>query len=358
MEIKISTVPTERMKTKPLDESDLGFGKKFTDHMFIMKYKSATGWHDPSIVPYGPFSLDPATMCLHYGQEIFEGMKAYLGKDGSIYLFRPRENIRRMNASAERLCMPLLDPDFFMLTLHTLINLEKDWIPRGSGTSLYIRPTMIATEVALGVHPADSYLFFIILCPVGAYYPEGFNPTKIYVSDTYVRACPGGVGDCKAAGNYAASLYASREASEKGYTQVLWLDALTRRHPAEVGTSNIFFLFGDSLITPPLSGSILPGITRDSIITLARSWNIKVEERQVSMDELIEALSRGLLKEVFASGTAAVVSPVGLICYKNQEYSINGGNVGPLTRKLYDEILALQYGESDDPFGWRVRIGP
>lgn len=347
----------ELMKTKPADESSLGFGKIFTDHMFVMHYKADMGWHDASIVPYGPFSLDPAAMCFHYGQEIFEGMKAYRGKDGSIYLFRPMENVTRMNASAERLCMPPVDPDVFMEALRELVLLERDWIPGGRGTSLYIRPTMIATEVALGVHAANAYLFYIIVCPVGAYYPEGFSPTKIYVSDTYVRACPGGVGHCKAAGNYAASLYASREAGAKGYTQVLWLDALTRSYPEEVGTSNIFFVLGDTLVTPPLTGSILPGVTRNSILQLARSWGMAVEERQVSMDELVEAQSRGMLKEVFASGTAAVVSPVGLICYRDKEYSINGGAVGPLTVKLYDTILGIQYGEGDDPFGWRVRIG-
>jgi branched-chain amino acid aminotransferase len=346
------------MKTKPADESSLGFGKIFTDHMFVMHYATGVGWHDASIVPYGPFTLDPASMCFHYGQEIFEGMKAYRGKDGSIYLFRPMENVKRMNVSAERLCMPPVDPDIFMEALRELVLLEKDWIPGGRGTSLYIRPTMIATEVALGVHAANAYIFYIILCPVGAYYPEGFSPTKIYVSDTCVRACPGGVGYCKAAGNYAASLYAGQEASEKGYTQVLWLDALTRSRPEEVGTSNIFFVLGDTLVTPPLSGSILPGVTRDSILQLARSWGVAVEERQVSMDELMEALSGGMLKEVFASGTAAVVSPVGLICYKGAEYSINGGSAGPLTVKLYDTILGIQYGEGEDPFRWRVRIGP
>lgn len=358
MEININPVASEEKKPKPTDESALGFGKIFTDHMFVMPYHADRGWHDPSILPYGPLSLDPATMCLHYGQEIFEGMKAYRGADDSLYLFRPRDNINRMNISAERLCMPTVDPDLFMEALKKLILTEQDWIPRGRGTSLYIRPTMIATEVALGVHPANAYLFYIILCPVGAYYPEGFSPTKIYVSDTYVRACPGGVGNCKAAGNYAASLYASREASNLGYTQVLWLDALTRSYPEEVGTSNIFFVLDGKLITPPLEGTILPGVTRDSIVRLARSWNIDVEERRLSIEEVIENLSTGRLTEVFASGTAAVVSPVGLINYKNREHAINENSVGPLTRRLYDEILRIQYGEGEDPFGWRLKIEP
>ncbi|HET57383.1 MAG TPA: branched-chain amino acid aminotransferase [Deltaproteobacteria bacterium] len=358
MEITIHPVTPERRKPKPVDESALGFGKIFTDHMFVMHHDAERGWHDPSIVPYGPFSLDPGTMCFHYGQEIFEGMKAYRGENDNLFMFRPEKNIARMNQSAERLCMPPVDPDFFMEALKTLIRVEKDWIPHGRGTSLYIRPTMIATEVALGVHPSNAYLFFIILSPVGAYYPEGFNPTRIYVSDSFVRACPGGVGNCKAAGNYAASLYASTEASNQGYTQVLWLDALTRTCPEEVGTSNIFFVLDGTLVTPPLGGTILPGVMRDSIMRLARSWDMNVEERRLSMDDLIESLNTGRLTEVFASGTAAVVSPVGLIRYRDRDHEINGGSVGPVTRRLYDEILKIQYGEGDDPFEWRARIDP
>lgn len=356
MKIKITQIAPDWMKTKPADESTLGFGKRQTDHMFIMHYTEGTGWHDAEIIPYGPLTLDPATMCLHYGQEIFEGMKAYRGKDDSIYLFRPMENIKRMNVSAERLCMPSINPELFMDAVKKLVLLEKDWIPRGQGTALYIRPTMIASEVALGVHPANAFIFFIIVGPVGAYYPEGFSPTKIYVSDKYVRACPGGVGNCKAGGNYAASLYASREASSMGYTQVLWLDAIERRYIEEVGTSNIFVVIDGVLITPPLGGSILPGITRDSVIQIARSWGQPVEERQVSMDEMLEAQGKGTLTEVFASGTAAIVSPVGMVHYRGKEYSINEGRIGSLTERLYNEILQIQYGEKEDPFGWRVRI--
>jgi branched-chain amino acid aminotransferase len=356
MKIKVKRVEPHKMKPKPRDESKLGFGRIFTDHFFIVKHDADKGWHGATIEPWRPLSLDPASMCLHYGQEIFEGMKAYRGDDDSIYLFRPEENIKRMARSAERLCMPPMDEEMFMEALKKLILLEKDWVPHGEGTSLYIRPTMIATEVALGVHPANEYLFFIILCPVGAYYPEGFGPTKIYVSEQYTRSAPGGVGDCKAAGNYAASLYASREASAMGYTQVLWLDAKERAHVEEVGTSNIFFLVGDELITPPLSGSILPGVTRDSVIRLAASWGVTVREKQLSIDELLRANADGTLKEAFASGTAAIVSPVGQMYYRGREYVIGDGGIGPLTDRLYHEILEIQYGKKEDPFGWRVKI--
>ena len=356
MEIKIVKASAQQLKKKPADESKLGFGKTFTDHFFTMKYHEDRGWYDPTIEPYRILQLDPTAMCLHYGQEIFEGMKAYRGKDGSIYLFRPNENIKRMNMSAERLCMPTIDPDLFMEALAKLVLADKDWIPQGEGTSLYIRPTMIATEAALGVHPANEYLFFIVIGPVGAYYPEGFGPTKIYVSEQYVRSVRGGTGYCKAGGNYAASLYASRIAAQMGYTQVLWLDAIERKYVEEVGTSNIFFIIGDELITPALSGAILGGITRDSVIQMARHWGISVTERPLSMDEIMDASTRGTLKEVFASGTAAVVSPVGQIYYKGEEHLINGGRIGALTERLYNEILQIQYGKREDPFGWRMKI--
>jgi len=356
MEIKITKIDPERMKPKPEDESKLGFGQIFTDHFFIVEYDNNEGWHNASIEPLRPLSLDPAAMCLHYGQEIFEGMKAYRGENGSVYLFRPEENMNRMNLSAERLCMAQIDSDLFMDGLKKLVLLEKDWIPRSAGTSLYIRPTMIATESSLGVHPSGKYLFYIIAGPVGAYYPEGFSPTKIYVSEKYVRAAQGGVGDCKAAGNYAASLYASEEALKMGYTQVLWLDARERKYVEEVGTSNIFFVIGDDLITPPLTGSILPGVTRDSVILLAKSWGVNVLEKRLSMDEILNSIADGTLKETFASGTAAIVSPVGQIYYRGKDYVIGDGNTGPLTEKLYNEILRIQYGEKEDPFGWRVKI--
>ncbi|MBM4313781.1 MAG: branched-chain amino acid aminotransferase [Deltaproteobacteria bacterium] len=356
MEIRVIQSPPDKRKTKPTDEAKLGFGKIFTDHFFTMSYRTGRGWHDPLIEPYRPLQLDPTAMCLHYAQEIFEGMKAYRGEGDDIFLFRPLENIRRMNVSAERLCMPLLDEGLFMEALKKLILIDREWIPRGSGTSLYIRPTMIATEAALGVHPAGEYLFFIIVGPVGAYYPEGFGPTKIFVTEEYCRSVPGGTGYCKAGGNYAASLYAGEIAKKLGYTQVLWLDAIERKYVEEVGTSNMFFVIGDEMITAPLAGTILPGVTRDSVIQLARSWGIKVSERRLSMDDIMEANASGTLKEAFASGTAAIVSPVGQLCYRGKEYPIGGGTTGNLTERLYNEILQIQYGQKNDPFGWRIKI--
>jgi len=356
MEIKIITAAPEKRKSKPVDETKLGFGKIFTDHFFTMQYSGGV-WHDPVVEPYRALSLDPTALCLHYAQEIFEGMKAYRGQGGAINLFRPAENAKRMNMSARRLCMPEVDPELFLEAVKTLVLLEKDWIPRGEGTSLYIRPTMIATEAALGVHASREYLFFIVIGPVGAYYPEGFGPTKIYVSEEYVRSVRGGTGACKAAGNYAASIYASRIASEMGYTQVLWLDALERKYVEEVGTSNVFFVIDDELVTPPLTGgAILPGITRDSVLQLARSWGLKVSERPLAMDEILAEAARGRLQEAFASGTAAIVSPIGHFFYKGREHAVNGGQTGPLTQKLYNEILGIQYGKAADPFGWRVKI--
>lgn len=356
MKIKVIKASPKKRKAKPKDESKLGFGQIFTDHFFNMKYKEGKGWHDAVIEPYRPLKLDPTAMCLHYAQEIFEGLKAYRGKDGAIFLFRPTENIKRMNSSAERLCMPSIDEAIFLDALKKLVVLEKNWIPRGAGTSLYIRPTMIATEPALGVHPANEYLFFIVVGPVGAYYPQGFSPTKIFVSEEYVRAAPGGTGFTKAAGNYAASLYASRIATNMGYTQVLWLDAKEKKYVEEVGTSNIFFLIGDELITPALTGTILPGVTRNSVIQLARHFGMKVVERALAIDEIIAASQKGALKEAFASGTAAIVSPVGQIYFRGREYLINGGKTGPLAEKLYNEILQIQYGLKEDEFGWRIRI--
>jgi branched-chain amino acid aminotransferase len=356
MDIRVHECSSDKRKPIPTDESGLGFGKIFTDHFFNMKYHEDRGWHDPVIEPYRAISLDPTAICLHYGQLIFEGLKAYRGRRNEIYLFRPMKNIERMNASAQRLCMPAVDPALFLEAIKKLVILDREWIPKGIGTSLYIRPTMIATEAALGVHAANEYLFFIVIGPVGAYYPEGFSPTKIYVSEEHVRAVRGGIGYCKAAGNYAASLFASKIAMEKGYTQVLWLDAVERKYVEEVGTSNIFFLIGDELITPPLGGSILPGVTRDSVIQMARSWGIRVSERLLSMDEILAALAQGTLKEAFASGTAAIVSPVGQMFYKDRDYIINQGKIGSLTEKLYHEILQIQYGDKEDPFGWRIRI--
>ncbi len=355
MKLHLEKVTEHEAKPKP-DQSALGFGRYFTDHMLVMPYTEGRGWHDLSIQPYRNFSLDPAAMVLHYGQAIFEGMKAYRGKDGGIYLFRPAANIERMNISAARLCMPQLPVDDVLAALKELLRLDQDWIPSAQGATLYLRPTMISTEAALGVRPAKEYLFFVIMSPVGAYYPEGFNPVKIYVTDTYVRAVPGGVGHIKAAGNYAASIMAAEEAKKKGFTQVLWLDAVERRYIEEVGTMNIFYVIGDEIITPPLGGSILPGVTRDSVIQMAKSWGLTVVERRISIDEVLAAQENGSLKEIFGTGTAAVISPVGSLHYQGRDCLINNGKIGALSQRLFDEILAIQYGAKEDPYGWVTRL--
>ncbi|MEJ2690874.1 MAG: branched-chain amino acid aminotransferase [Deltaproteobacteria bacterium] len=327
MEIIRQIVPQEHRKAKP-DQKALGFGKYFTDHMLTMTYLERKGWHDLTIGPYADFSFDPAAMVLHYGQAIFEGLKAYRGEDGHFYLFRPAANFMRMNVSAERMCMPELPVQEVLAALRELILLEKEWIPANKGASLYIRPTMVATEPGLGVRPARQYLFFIILSPVGAYYPEGFNPVKIFVTDKYVRALPGGVGHVKTAGNYAASIMAAVEAQRQGYTQVLWLDARERKYVEEVGTMNIFFVLDNVVVTPPLTGSILPGITRQSVLRLLRDWGEEVVERPVSIDEVLEAGKNGRLQECFGTGTAAVISPVGSLVYQDSVCTINGGTAG------------------------------
>ncbi len=340
----------------PMDDMRLGFGNFFTDHMFTMRYEEGRGWYDAKIEPYHSIELDPASMVLHYSQQIFEGLKAYRGKDEGIYLFRYRDNLKRMNQSAERLVMPTFDEEFVARAIKELVLTDSEWIPRTKGCSLYIRPTMIATDPYLGVRPSRTYLFYVILSPVAAYYPEGFNPVKIYVSEKYVRAVPGGTGEAKTGGNYAASLKAQVEAKEAGYTQVLWLDAIQRKYVEEVGTMNIFFLLEDELCTSPLTGSILPGITRDSVIQLARRWGMKVAEREVSIEEVIDGAKTGRLKECFGSGTAAIISPVEAIWYQGREYKIGSGGVGPVAQKLYDYLLDLQYGYEEDPFGWVERI--
>jgi branched-chain amino acid aminotransferase len=356
MQPRITKASPDAMKPKPTDVSKLGFGQIFTDHFFTMKYHINKGWYDPVIEPYRSLKLDPASMCFHYAQEIFESLKAYKNQNGMVYLFRPADNFHRMNASARRLCMPEVDVDFTLRCLKNLVLLDNDWIPKATGPALYIRAVMIATEPAVSVHPSNEYLFYIIMGPVGAYYPQGFNPTKIYVTREYVRAVRGGIGACKAAGNYAASLKAGEAASKMGYSQVLWLDALELKYVEEVGTSNIFFLIGDELITPNLSGSILPGITRDSVIKMAKLWNMKVSERPLSIDEIMSAQSKGNLKEAFASGTAAIISPIGQIFYEGKEYVVNDGKTGTVSKKLYNELLQIQYGEKEDLFGWRVPL--
>lgn len=351
MDIEIELLPESEKKDLP-SSSNLRFGIHFSDHMFLMNYKADTGWYNARIVPYGDFSLDPASACLHYGQAIFEGLKAYRGKDGKIRLFRAGKNMDRLNHSAWRMCMPQVDKNELLQAIKTLIGIEERWVPEARGTSLYVRPFMIATEAFLGVRPAREYLLAVILSPVGAYYAEGFNPVKIFVTDKYVRAVSGGVGEAKTAGNYAASLMASEKAKELGFTQVLWLDAAERRYVEEVGTMNIFFLLKDTLVTPELSGSILPGITRDSVLRLARDWGLKVEERPIAINEVLEKAKDKALKECFGTGTAAVISPVGALYYKNENYSINGGRTGDLAQRLFDEITGLQYGEREDAYGW------
>lgn len=354
MNLKIS--PASDAQKKPKPSEPLNFGRHFSDHLFVMKYTSGQGWHDPTIEPYSHLELDPAALVLHYGQAIFEGLKAYRAADGSINLFRPRSNFERFNHSAHRLCMPKVDIDFITQILKQLILLDQDWVPRQRGSSLYIRPTMIASEAYLGVRPANEYLFFIITGPVGAYYAEGFNPVKIYVSDEYVRAVRGGVGNAKTPGNYAASLFAAEEAKKKGFTQVLWLDAIERKYIEEVGTMNIFIYFKDKLVTPPLGGTILPGITRDSVLKITKKWGLPVKEEPVSIDQLLSALDKGEVQEIFGAGTAAVISPVGEIYYRNKSYSVNQGQVGELSQKLYDEIFQIQYGEKPDAYGWIEKV--
>jgi len=356
MDIRIIKAGTDRLKKKPGDNDNLNFGDIFTDHMFVMDYKEGRGWYNARITPYGSFQIEPAAMGIHYAQEIFEGLKAYRGINGDIYLFRPEENIKRFNTSAARVCMPGVDENIFMEGMNKVVLLDRDWIPKNMGTSLYIRPAMFATEPHLGVRPAKEYIFFIILSPVGSYYREGLNPVKIYVEDKYVRAAIGGMGEAKTGGNYAASLLASEEAKKKGFTQVLWLDAAEREYVDEVGTMNIFFLINDEVLTAPLTGSVLRGITRDSVIQLCRDWGLKVSERKLSIHEIIDAAKTGRLKEAFGTGTAAVISPVGQITFKGEDHIVAGGKMGEVSQRLYNEIIGIQYGLKEDPHGWRVKI--
>jgi branched-chain amino acid aminotransferase len=354
--VDITFKKTETLKDHP-EDSALGFGTVFTDYMFNMDYSPEAGWHNPRIEPYGPIAMEPSTMVLHYGQAIFEGLKAYRTASGDIQLFRPRDNLRRLNKSGHRLCMPELDEAFMLDALITLLKIEKSWVPATTGTSLYIRPTIIATDPYIGLRSSNTYRFFIILSPVGAYYPEGFNPVKIWVTTDYVRAVRGGVGQAKTAGNYAASLYATDLAHQDGYTQVMWLDGVELKYIEEVGSMNIFFVIGDELITPELNRSILSGVTRDSVIRLAKSWGVKVTERKIGIDEIYTAHDQGELREVFGSGTAAVISPVGNIKYNDKEITIGDGSVGPLSAKLFKELMDIQYGKAEDPFNWIVPIG-
>ena len=347
----ITITRAESLKAKP-DEDRLGFGTHFTDHMFNMDYDPQQGWHNPRIEPYGPIAMDPSTTVLHYGQEVFEGLKAYRTAAGAIQLFRPQANFKRMNHSCRLLCIPEFDSDFILAALKKLLQLDKGWVPKAPETSLYIRPTIVAMDPYLGVRASHTYRFFIILSPVGAYYPEGFNPIKIQVTRDHVRAVRGGIGEAKTSGNYAASLLAGDKAHEEGYTQVLWLDGVEQKYIEEVGSMNIFFVIGDELVTPALNGSILPGITRDSVLALGRKWGLKVAERQISIDEVIAAHADGQLSEIFGSGTAAVISPVGELNYDGRIFQVGGGQVGPLAYKLYDAITNIQYGTGEDVMGW------
>lgn len=353
-EIRIERTKSPRQK--PADSTKLGFGQIFTDHMFIMNYDEGQGWHDPRIVPYGPLELDPAAMCLHYGQEVFEGMKAYRAPDGRVVLFRPEKNMARLNLSNDRLCIPALDEAFAVEAVKKLVSMEQDWIPEGEGTALYIRPFIIAVDPHVGVHPAHHLLFIIILSPVGAYYPEGINPVRIYVERNYVRAVRGGMGFTKTAGNYAASLKAQDEAEKQGYTQVLWLDGVERKYIEEVGTMNIFFKINGEIVTPALQGSILGGITRMSCIELLRSWGYAVNERPLALAEVEKAARDGVLEEVFGTGTAAVISPVGELKVDDEKIIINKGEIGPVAHRLYDTLTGIQNCRIPDPFGWVVPV--
>lgn len=344
----------ENLKEKPKEIAS--FGTLFTDHMLAMDYSKEKGWHNFKIEPYAPFLIDPSACSLHYGQGVFEGLKAYKTADGKVQLFRPKDNFLRLNRSCEKVCMPKIDVDLLLNGLKELLQLEKDWIPDEEGTSLYIRPFMIATEPFLGVRPAIEYKLFIILSPVGAYYAEGLKPVSIMVEEYYVRAVKGGLGEAKTMANYAASLLAAEEAKNKGFSQVLWLDGVERKYIEEVGTMNIFFKIDGKVITPALNGSILPGITRDSVIKVLNEWGVPVEERRISIDEVIAASESGKLEEVFGTGTAAVISPVGKLAYGNKEVIINDYKEDSISLKLYDYITGLQYGRVKDTFNWIVGV--
>lgn len=351
MKITKTTAP----KAKYTDTSKLGFGKYFTDHMLVMEYENGA-WGEPEICPYAPFSMPPATNLLHYGQGIFEGAKAYRTEDGKITVFRIDDNFARMNRSATRMCMPTIDADVVKSALFELLRLEKDWIPTAPGTALYIRPTMIADEEMLGVHASKRYKFFIILSPVGSYYANGLEPTKILVEEHLVRAAIGGTGEAKCMGNYACSLMGGEYANRKGYDQALWLDAAEHKYVEEVGSMNMFFVIGDTVVTPALVGSILPGITRDSALQVLRKYGYRVEERRIGMDEIVAAYDNGQLKEAFGTGTAAVISPVGVIGFRGKDMVINGGKMGEITAFLYDKITGIQSERCADEFGWVTEV--
>lgn len=352
---KINITLSTTRKEKP-NPSSLEFGRVFTDHMFVMDYSETKGWYDPRIVPYEPISLYPSTMVFHYGQTVFEGLKAYRTKEDKIFLFRPDKNFQRLNLSNDRLCIPHIDEEFAAEALKQLISIEKDWIPSAPGTSLYIRPFIIPTEYYLGVAPSKYYRFMIILSPVGSYYKEGIKPVKIYVEDNYVRAVKGGTGTAKTGANYAASLKAQENAEKNGYSQVLWLDGLEKKYIEEVGSMNIFFKINGEVVTPALNGSILEGVTRNSIIHLLKHWGIPVNEKRISMEEVYQAYKDGLLEEAFGTGTAAVISPIGEFFYNDEKMVLNNGDTGELSKKLYDTLTGIQTGKHEDLFNWIVEV--
>ncbi len=354
MEIKIERVSPDKAKAKPTGE--LGFGKIFTDHMLVMEYDRKIGWHDARVVPYAPISLDPSAMVYHYGQENFEGLKAYHTSDGRTLLFRPWENAKRMNNTCDRLCMPLIDVDFWVECVKTAVRTDIDWIPTNPGSSLYIRPFMIATDPYLGVRASDKYLFIIIMSPVGNYYSTGLNPVKIYIETEYVRAVRGGTGFAKCGGNYAASIKSQVIAHEAGYEQVLWLDGVHREYVEEVGTMNVFFKIDGEIVTPALEGSILPGITRKSCLELLRANGYRVSERRLALKEIDEAAKAGKLEEIFGTGTAAVISPVGEIKIGEEKIKVNNGQIGSVSQWLFDNLTGIQWGRLPDKFGWTTEV--
>lgn len=354
MDIKI--IKTSEPKQKPAPGTQLGFGTVVTDHMFVMNYTEGKGWHDARVEPYSNISLAPSAMCYHYGQTTFEGLKAYKDENDKVFLFRPDKNGDRISLSNERICMPTIPTDDFVQAVKAVVEVDKDWIPTGEGESLYIRPFVIGTDEFLGVAPSKTYLFIIILSPSGAYYSSGLAPVGIWIEDEYVRAVKGGMGFAKTGGNYAASLIAQVKAHDSGYSQVLWLDGVDRKYIEEVGAMNIFFKIAGKIVTPMINGSILPGITRDSIITLCKDKGLEVEERRVSVDELVDAAKDGTLEEVFGTGTAAVISPVGKLRYADDVMLINNNEIGPVTQDLYDTLTGIQLGKCEDKYGWRVEV--
>lgn len=354
--LDIQITKTTSPKAKPADESKLGFGKIFTDHMFVMDYAPDKGWHDARIVPYQPFPLDPACVIFHYAQEIFEGLKAYRTADNTIQLFRPDCNGQRMQDSADRMCIPKIPVEDFVQAVKTLVEVDKDWVPHSDGASLYIRPFVFATDVGMGVHASRNYTFCVICAPSGAYYAEGIDPVRIYVEDEYIRAAPGLTGFTKCGGNYAASIRAGERAEQNGYAQVLWLDGVHRKYIEEVGSMNVMFQVGDTVLTPELTGSVLPGITRKSCLELLKSWGLKVEERLITAQELFDAGADGTLKEAWGTGTAAVISPIGEMGWEDRHVVVNGGKIGPLAQRLYDTLTGIQWGTRPDPFGWVVKL--